>query len=374
MSAIHAVTMPKWGLAMKEGRIARWLIEEGAEVQPGLELVEIETEKILGSLESTSAGILRRKVAADNTVVPVAGLLGVTTGVSVPDSQIDSFISDFQAHFVPQEGEREASGPAAEIVDVGGLSLRYLKLGKGGEPAILIHGFGGDLNSWMFNHETLAADRAVYALELPGHGASSKQVGGGTIAEFASILGHFMDALNLPRAHLAGHSMGGAVAIEFALGQPERTVSLTLIASLGLGTEIDGEYIEGFIQAGRRKEIAPQVQKLFADPKLVSRQMIEDILRYKRLDGVEQALRTIAAQFYQGGRQTVALRDQLGRLPMPVSVIWGAEDRILPASQARELPKNIKAEILNGVGHMAQMEAAQEVSRLMLSFWQSISK
>ena len=62
MSTIHALTMPKWGLSMKEGRIVAWLADEGAEVSAGSEVVEIETDKILGSLETPASGILRRKV------------------------------------------------------------------------------------------------------------------------------------------------------------------------------------------------------------------------------------------------------------------------------------------------------------------------
>ena len=74
MSAIYGLTMPKWGLSMKEGKIVGWLVEDGAEVNLGTEVVEIETEKILSSLEAPASGILRRKVAGVDDVVAVAGL------------------------------------------------------------------------------------------------------------------------------------------------------------------------------------------------------------------------------------------------------------------------------------------------------------
>jgi pyruvate dehydrogenase E2 component (dihydrolipoamide acetyltransferase) len=365
--------MPKWGLAMKEGKVARWLVDQGAQVRAGDELVEIETDKILGSLEASASGLLRRKVAKEDSVVPVAGLLGVIADASVPDPEIDAFIADFQARFVPEEAEREASGPAPETLEVDGRSLRYLRRGEGGEPAVLLHGFGGDLSSWLFNHEALAAHRAVYALELPGHGGSSKRVGSGTLGEFTKTLEEFMDALNLSRLHLAGHSLGGAIGIQFALDHPRRVASLTLIASAGLGTEIDGEYIDQFIRAGRRKELKPQIDKLFADPKLVSRQLVEDILKYKRLDGVEPALRTIADQFFPSGRQAVLLHDRLGELSMPVLVVWGSNDRILPVLHAQQLPQNLMAQILPESGHMVHMEAAAQFNRVVNAFWESRS-
>jgi pyruvate dehydrogenase E2 component (dihydrolipoyllysine-residue acetyltransferase) len=371
MSLIHALTMPKWGLSMKEGKIVGWLVEDGGEVNPGTEVVEIETEKILSSLEAPASGILRRKVARVDDVVAVAGLLGVIADISVSDAEIDDFIAEFQAGAVAREAQLEVSGPLPEIVVLQDQPLRYLKRGKGQEAAILIHGFGGDLSNWLFNHEELAERRTVYALDLPGHGGSSKHVGSGTFEEFAAILELFMDAVGLSKAHLVGHSMGGAVALEFALTHPERCLSLVLIASVGLGLEIDSEYINGFIAASRRKDLKPHLEKLFADSKLVGRQLVEDVLKFKRLDGVETALQTIASRLCLGGQQAVVLRDRLSQLSIPLLVIWGAEDRILPVSHSQGLPTNVRTEVLAGSGHMVHMEAAARVNRLIQSFWRS---
>jgi pyruvate dehydrogenase E2 component (dihydrolipoamide acetyltransferase) len=363
--------MPKWGLSMTEGKVGRWLVEEGAEVSPGVELLEIETDKILSSLESPFPGILRRKVAREGDQVPVAGLLAVIAGTSVSDSEIDVFITDFQSAFLFEKSGSEVSGPLAETTLVNGQTLRWLKRGTGGEAAILLHGFGGDMNNWLFNHEDLATTGAVYALDLPGHGGSSKHVGRGDLAEFAQVLNGFMDALGLSKTHLVGHSLGGGVAFEFALTYPERVVSLALIASAALGPEIDCDYISGFIASGRRKQIEPQLQKLFANPKLIDRQLIEDVLKYKRLDGVESALRTIAANFCPGGRQAVVLRYRLAELSVPILVIWGTEDRIIPPSHAHDLPENIRTTILPGSGHMVQMEAHAKVNQIIRLFWEA---
>jgi pyruvate dehydrogenase E2 component (dihydrolipoamide acetyltransferase) len=204
---IHLLTMPKWGLAMTKGQVVAWLIDEGVEVRPGLELVEIETEKVVSPIEATTSGVLRRKVAREGDVVHVGGLLGVIAGASVTDSQIEHDVEEFQAHYIPEQAEEEVAGPALETVDIDQCRIRYLRRGEGAVSAVLIHGFGGDLNSWMFNHESLASSRSVYALDLPGHGSSSKQVGDGTFEGFAKILGGFLDSVGVSKAHLVGHSM-----------------------------------------------------------------------------------------------------------------------------------------------------------------------
>src|SRR3989442_589072 len=107
MSVIQGLAMPKWGLSMTDGKIAGRLVDEGAVVSPGVELVEIETDKILGSLEATAAGILRRQVARQGDVVSVAGLLGVIADPSIPNSEVDLFVADFQNRFAAERVKLE---------------------------------------------------------------------------------------------------------------------------------------------------------------------------------------------------------------------------------------------------------------------------
>ena len=197
---------------------------------------------------------------------------------------------------------------------------------------ILVHGFGGDLNNWLFNHEALAGDRAVYALDLPGHGESTKDVGDGSLDTLADVLLGFMDELGIERASLVGHSMGAAISMAAAAKAPDRVAALTLISAAGLGDEINTDYINGFVSAANRNAIKPQLMKLFGDPSLVNRQLVEDIMKYKRLEGVDAALRTLAAALFQNGRQSTLLRDRLAALGKPTLVIWGDADQIIPVS------------------------------------------
>jgi pyruvate dehydrogenase E2 component (dihydrolipoamide acetyltransferase) len=337
---IAKLGMPKWGLSMTEGRLLFWLKEVGDVVAAGDELCEVETEKITGAVEATASGVLRRHVHPAGDVVPVGGLIGVIADASESDADIDAFVAEFEANFVPEAEEDE--GEQTEMA--GG--IRFLKQGDGGEPVVLIHGFGGDLNNWLFALPALAEEHTVYALDLPGHGGSSKDVGDGTgLAD--AVIG-FLDSQGLDRPHLVGHSLGGLVAAQLA--ERGRAASLTLVAPAGFGQPVNQEYLDGFISAESRRELKPVLQMLFADESLVTRSLVDDVLKYKRIDGVTEALTTLRGAAFADAPE----------VDVPVLTIWGAEDRIIPPGA--------DAELIEGAGHSPHMEAAGEVNRLIDRF------
>ena len=363
---IQAITMPKWGLSMDEGMVVAWLAEEGSSIEAGQDILEIETTKITNVYEAPGAGTLRRRVAAEGETVPVGALLGLVAEPSVPDAELDAFVERFNADFTVTAAEAEAAAPEPETVTAGGLSLNYLRMGiEGGTPLVLIHGFGGDLNNWLFNQPALAENHDVLALDLPGHGRSSKEVGAADMAMLTDVFGDFLDAVGVERTHLVGHSMGGVLALLFAMQNPERVTGLTLLAPAGLGPEINMDFIEGFIGAGKRKEMRTALELLVADPELISRDMVNDVLKYKRLDGVDQTLRRLADGLFPGGRQKTLDLSGLVQLTVPISVIWGKNDRILPVGHADSLPNQVEVHRLEGVGHLPHMEASAEVNRLI---------
>jgi pyruvate dehydrogenase E2 component (dihydrolipoamide acetyltransferase) len=231
----------------------------------------------------------------------------------------------------------------------------------------MIHGFGGDLGAWMFNQSALADTHRVYACDMPGHGGSAKDVDDGSVRHLARVIAGLIDALDLRHVHLVGHSLGGAVALSVALENPERLASLTLIASASLGPEINGEYIRGFVAAGRAREMKEWAKYLFADGNLVTRKMVEDILRMKRIDGSEAALRKIADTQIDGNLQRIDLSGRAKDIRIPVQIIWGADDRIIPASHAHKLA-GATVTVLDHAGHMPMMEKAAEVNELIALF------
>ena len=371
MSVIHPVVMPSWGLSMEEGTIIHWHKAQGDRIAEGEDLVDIETTKITNTLEAQATGTLHRALADVGDVLPCGRLIGVIAPDEVGQDELAAFIATHREETgSAAPGEAEAM-PSAEphTIEVNTRPFRYLSMGAGDEPVVFLHGFGADLEAWMFNQPAIAEARAAYAIDLPGHGGSTKAVADGAPEALATEIRAVLETLGLERMHLVGHSLGAAVAALVALGSPAKIASLTLIAPVGMGDAIDIAFLDGFVAAVRRKELKSVLQRLVADENAISRDMVEAVVRYKRIDGVAEALAAIRHGFADSTGQTVSLREQIGALGVPVLAIWGAEDRIIPVDQAEGLEAlGIKSHILPGVGHMPHMEAASDVNAAIAEF------
>jgi pyruvate dehydrogenase E2 component (dihydrolipoamide acetyltransferase) len=359
---IVPVTMPKWGLSMQLGKVTSWIVAEGDEVGVGDELADIETEKITGTLEAADAGTVRRIVAGVGEDVPVSGTIALIAPAEVGDDALDDAVA--QARAVIDAGVPDDAGGVAEVqtADVGGRKISYAGAGTDGDVILLVHGYGGDRNSWLFLQEPLAAKYQVYALDLPGHGTSAKDVGDGTLGVLAEAVTGVLDALGAARAHLVGHSLGGAVALAVAAGDPGRIASLTLIAPAGFGADINVGYLRGFADAATRRELKPVLSQLFADESLVTRQLVDDLLAYKRLDGVDAALHALLDALLDGDAQRAGSAAPLAAIgdAVPVTVVWGGADRVIPAAQAEAVAGAVR-HVIDGAGHMPHMERPSEV-------------
>src|ERR687895_139538 len=104
--------------------------------------------------------------------------------------------------------------------EVDGIKVRYARQGTpDGKTVVLLHGFGGDLDNWLFNLGPLAAVADVVALDLPGHGQSAVTLPAASVEALAGFVAAFLDGLGVGRAPLLGHSVGAAVAAQLALEQ-----------------------------------------------------------------------------------------------------------------------------------------------------------
>jgi pyruvate dehydrogenase E2 component (dihydrolipoamide acetyltransferase) len=364
-AGITPVVMPKWGLEMREGTVTAWRVEPGATIAVGQPIVDIETDKISNTYEAGDAGLLRRRIAQEGETLPVKALLGVLAPPEVGEAEIDAYVA---AYVVPAAGDdEEDAGEAFATTTVDGIRVRHARRGpESGVPVLFLHGFGGDLGNWLFNLDAVAAQHPVIALDLPGHGQSDAKLPGTSIRALAEFTGRFLDEIGVERVHLVGHSMGGAIAARLAQAAPQRVASLTLVNSAGLGDEVNTGYTRGFVEAQSRRDLKPVLEQLFADPALVNRQLVDDVLKYKRLDGVEPLLAELGQALFGNGRQAEQPARQLDAQRHRLLVVTGSADQVIPAAHARAAPAGAQVQVFEGAGHMAMMEKASEFNALLL--------
>ncbi len=368
--SIKAVTVPKWGLSMDEGELVQWNISPGDEVAVGQEIAEIETSKIAGPVEAAVAGKVRRLIADEGEILPVGALMAVLADDDQSDEDIEAFIAEFEVADQTDDGD-EDSGPTVSTLSLGDMDISYLEISPADPdpaaiPVVLIHGFGGDSNNWLFNQGKIGESHRVIALDLPGHGRSGKNVKDGSIKGLAAVVGRFLAALDIEEAHLFGHSMGAAVALQCAIDGSCRISSLTLICPALVGRSVNADYISGFRQGRTRKQLKPTLRLLFSDEQLVTSELVDDILKYKRLDGVNDALKTIASMALEEANSAFDPGEIAG-LRIPVTVIWGDNDKIICGTEPHMLTgENVTEYQIENAGHMPHMENSAAVNEILM--------
>jgi 3-oxoadipate enol-lactonase len=255
-------------------------------------------------------------------------------------------------------------------VPVRDIKIHYQEEGSG-FPFILIHGLNGDLTGWALVMPEFAKHHRTIALDVRGHGESGKPDQPYSIKEFSEDLHEFLHRLQIPKAHLLGLSMGGAIAQQFALDHPEKIRSLILVSTFSY---IDDQAHRAFIRlrqsllAGGYSAFFDEVVKLAFTPEYISANPgpIAD-LRAKRI----KINSPVAI-----GRATDAclafdLKNEISKIALPLLIVSGKQDVFTPIHLAEQIHHSIRGsewKIIEGVGHNLHVEKADRLAQLVLEF------
>ncbi len=263
------------------------------------------------------------------------------------------------------------SGIEHKSIALHGWPVSYVQAGSG-PVLLLIHGIAGRLENWQEVIEPLARHHTVVAADLPGHGGSAPAGGDYSIGGFAAGLRDLLVALGLERATLVGHSLGGGIAMQFAYQFPEMSERLVLVSSGGLGSEVSlilraaslpgADAVIG-ATAGVGSTIGLAVARGLAVVGLRPNTDAAEIARgYASLadrDRRKAFLATLHGIIGTGGQRIQAADRHYLADGMPILIIWGERDPIIPLQHGEDahaaLPGS-RLEVCEGVGHLPQLE------------------
>jgi pyruvate dehydrogenase E2 component (dihydrolipoamide acetyltransferase) len=274
-----------------------------------------------------------------------------------------------------------AAAPRTEVVELAdGTTIAALMAGPADatETIVFLHGLGGSQSTWSSVLGHFAENSRIVAVDLPGHGASDKpspESTDYTVPGLAARIGELLEKLELSPAVLIGHSLGGATALQLALDRPKLVRALALVDSAALGSEISGELLDRVESAPSRDEARQLLELFFQDRRFVLERGIDDMYAARNAPGADDAVKAIAASAFTRHGQNLVLADRLGELEVPVLIVWGELDRVIPSTHAVAAAAALPTawlEIMEGVGHVPQVEAAPAfaaiVNRWLASF------
>jgi pimeloyl-ACP methyl ester carboxylesterase len=261
---------------------------------------------------------------------------------------------------------------ALKTATLHGRPLTYAEGGEG-PVLLLIHGMGGTYENWGTVMEPLARRHTVIAPDLPGHGSSAPGAGDYSLGTLAAALRDLLLALGHERATLVGHSLGGGIAMQLAYQFPEVTERLVLVSSGGLGPEVSlvlraaalpGSDVVIAATARTASRAGTIVGRALATVGLRPTPDVAEVARgYASLaDGDRRAafLATLRSVVNAGGQRVDAI-DRIYLVEgIPVLILWGARDPIIPVrhgERAHDAIPGSLLEIFDGVGHLPQLEA-----------------
>ena len=238
-------------------------------------------------------------------------------------------------------------------------SLRYVVRGPpGASPLLLVHGLGDSLAGWAQVIGPLARSRRVHLIDLPGHGLSDRPPDW-RFETLVEAVRHYAAGLHAPE--VVGHSLGGWIALRLARSLPLQGLQLINPGGARLDRALWAPFRE-LVSARDRRGVESYLEAAFHRPPLALRLFPGEMIRAMGSDTAQGILGAVTEQDFLQEAELAALR-------MPVRLIWGASDRLLPAGTLDFFRRGIPAADyveLAGTGHLPHLESPRALARALL--------
>ncbi|MGH9615971.1 MAG: alpha/beta fold hydrolase [Acidobacteriaceae bacterium] len=259
------------------------------------------------------------------------------------------------------------AGIRSEYVTVGPHRVHYF-VGGEGKPLLLIHGLGARSEDWTPQMPAYAKNGfRVYAVDLLGYGRTDRPDIAYSIGEQVDLIDGFLSTVHIEQTDVTGWSMGGWVALEFALRHPERVRRLVAMDSAGLKfqTTLAPDILEPSTLPQLERLEAVLMERTYCIPSFIQRDLLRAMERNRTV--VHRALESLLAE-------GDGLSGRLSQLRMPVLLVWGAQDRLMPPSiglRMHEAIPQFVLELYSGCGHLAPATCARRIVPKVLDFLHS---
>jgi pimeloyl-ACP methyl ester carboxylesterase len=265
-------------------------------------------------------------------------------------------------------------------VTVLGRELNVVDTGGSGPPLLFVHGLGGCWQNWLLNIPEFMESHRVIAPDLPGFGESQMPAEKVSIKGYGKVLDALCDTFDVDRPVVVGNSMGGFVGVELALAFPTRVERLVLVSAAGLSIEsqrreplLTGARVWAasatWIGArGRSVLTRPRMRRLGMQllvryPERLSSQLTFELVRGTGTPGFVPAMKALLSY---------SVRERLGDIEVPVLVVWGRNDMLVPRGDAREFVEligvNARREMFEDTGHLSMLERPSRFNALLADF------
>ncbi|MDD0841327.1 alpha/beta fold hydrolase [Pseudomonas sp. Gutcm_11s] len=265
--------------------------------------------------------------------------------------------------------ERRLAGLSTKDIRVGEFDIRYYEGGPAdGETLLMLHGFGGNRDTWLRFSRPLTERYHVIALDLPGFGESSKPEVGYDVASQVERLHALTQALGIRKLHLIGNSMGGHIAALYSARYGDEVLSLALLNNAGVTAPTKSEMFQR-IQRGEPNPLVVRkpedfdtvMQFVFANPP----SMPESLKRHFAAQSM--ANRVHYDQIFSQLRENyVPLEPELPKIQAPTLLLWGDRDRVLDISSIevmKPLLQKPSVVIMKDCGHVPMLERPEETAQ-----------